>query len=77
MSPAFYLNHLLEKIFHRRYLKLLLGLIFPFCFFVLWNTYLTLVCLLVNRFSQFFVAPLMKTEAMEREVLAVDSGIAC
>ncbi|KAH0862016.1 hypothetical protein HID58_079227 [Brassica napus] len=28
----------------------------------------------LKRFSQFFVAPLMKTEAMEREVLAVDSG---
>ncbi|CAF2105579.1 unnamed protein product [Brassica napus] len=27
----------------------------------------------LKRFSQFFVAPLMKTEAMEREVLAVDS----
>ncbi|CAH8339714.1 unnamed protein product [Eruca vesicaria subsp. sativa] len=27
----------------------------------------------LKRFSQFFVAPLMKTEAMERELLAVDS----
>ncbi|KFK43001.1 hypothetical protein AALP_AA1G066600 [Arabis alpina] len=27
----------------------------------------------LKRFSQFFVAPLMKSEAMEREVLAVDS----
>lgn len=26
------------------------------------------------RFSQFFVSPLVKAEAMEREVLAVDSG---
>lgn len=26
------------------------------------------------RFSQFFVSPLVKMEAMEREVLAVDSG---
>ncbi|KAH9716767.1 nardilysin-like [Citrus sinensis] len=26
------------------------------------------------RFSQFFISPLMKVEAMEREVLAVDSG---
>jgi nardilysin len=31
----------------------------------------------LKRFSQFFVAPLMKTEAMEREVLAVDSGLSC
>lgn len=27
------------------------------------------------RFSQFFISPLMKVEAMEREVLAVDSGV--
>lgn len=27
------------------------------------------------RFSQFFVSPLVKKEAMEREVHAVDSGI--
>lgn len=27
----------------------------------------------LKRFSQFFISPLMKTEAMEREVLAVDS----
>jgi len=27
------------------------------------------------RFSQFFVSPLVKIEAMEREVLAVDSGV--
>lgn len=26
------------------------------------------------RFSQFFVSPLVKAEAMDREVLAVDSG---
>lgn len=28
----------------------------------------------IIRFSQFFVSPLVKIEAMEREVLAVDSG---
>ena len=27
-----------------------------------------------HRFSQFFISPLVKAEAMEREVLAVDSG---
>jgi len=27
------------------------------------------------RFSQFFISPLVKAEAMEREVQAVDSGI--
>lgn len=27
------------------------------------------------RFSQFFISPLVKMDAMEREVLAVDSGI--
>lgn len=35
-----------------------------FCFFFFFT-----------RFSQFFVAPLVKMEAMEREVLAVDSGV--
>lgn len=29
---------------------------------------------LLIRFSQFFISPLVKIEAMEREVLAVDSG---
>ncbi|KAI7727902.1 hypothetical protein M8C21_010191 [Ambrosia artemisiifolia] len=28
----------------------------------------------LKRFSQFFISPLVKTEAMDREVLAVDSG---
>jgi nardilysin len=28
----------------------------------------------LDRFSQFFVSPLVKTEAMDREILAVDSG---
>lgn len=27
------------------------------------------------RFSQFFVSPLVKAEAMDREILAVDSGL--
>lgn len=27
------------------------------------------------RFSQFFISPLVKMEAMEREVQAVDSGV--
>lgn len=29
---------------------------------------------LFYRFSQFFISPLVKAEAMEREVMAVDSG---
>lgn len=34
-----------------------------------------LVVFFLIRFSQFFVSPLVKMEAMEREVLAVDSGM--
>ena len=29
----------------------------------------------ILRFSQFFVSPLVKAEAMDREILAVDSGM--
>jgi secreted Zn-dependent insulinase-like peptidase len=29
----------------------------------------------IIRFSQFFVSPLVKAEAMDREILAVDSGM--
>lgn len=56
-------------------------ILYCFCFFLFtkmvfigvkigYNSLCTYPC----RFSQFFISPLVKAEAMEREVLAVDSG---
>lgn len=47
------------------------------CTFYFWTRALLDLCWLFCflRFSQFFISPLVKIDAMEREVLAVDSGV--